>query len=63
MVRETVLTAKDFIYPLFVISGHNQKQPIPSLVNLFHYSPDLVVEAAREVYQLGIPAVLLFKLD
>lgn len=62
MVRETSLTADNFVYPLFVVPGSNVKKEIGSLPGNFHLSPDKAVEMAREVYDLGIPAVLVFGL-
>jgi porphobilinogen synthase len=60
MVRETHLLPDNFIYPLFVVPGKNVRQEIPSLAGQFHLSADQAAEKAREVYNLGIPAVLLF---
>jgi len=62
MVRETVLTPANLIYPLFVVPGTNVKKEISSLPGNFHLSPDKAVELARETYDLGIPAVLVFGL-
>ena len=62
MVRETRLTADDFIFPLFVVPGTGIKEEIEPLPGSYHYSVDLVVEAAREAQVLGIPAVLVFGL-
>ncbi len=60
MVRETELTVKDLIYPLFVVYGQNKKIPVASMPGICQLSVDLVAEEARRVNQLGIPAVLLF---
>ncbi|SMD10515.1 porphobilinogen synthase [Sporomusa malonica] len=62
MVRETSLTAANLVYPLFVVPGTNVKKEIGSLPGNFHLSPDMAVEMAREAYDLGIPAVLVFGL-
>jgi porphobilinogen synthase len=62
MVRETALSVDDFIYPLFVRAGRGLKQPIPSMADCFHFSPDRIADEAQEVADLGIPAVLLFGL-
>lgn len=62
MVRETSLSAKDFIYPLFVVPGENVKEEIPSMPNCYHLSVENAVAAAREVFELGIPAVEIFGL-
>jgi porphobilinogen synthase len=62
MVRETALSVDDFIYPLFVRPGRGLKQPIASMADCFHFSPDRIGDEAQEVADLGIPAVLLFGL-
>lgn len=62
LVRETVLTPNDLIYPLFVVPGINVKEEISSLPGAYHFSTDLAVAAAREAYELGIPGVLVFGL-
>lgn len=60
MVRETHLTPKDFIYPMFVTFGKGVKKKIPSMPGCFQQSVDGVVKEAKKVHNLGIPAVLLF---
>ncbi len=40
MVRETTLSAKDFVYPIFVVPGTNVKEEIPSMPNCYHLSVD-----------------------
>ena len=60
MVRETVLSPKDFIYPLFVKHGQIEKEPIPSMPGQYQFSIDGVVHEAKEVWSLGIPSVILF---
>lgn len=62
MVRETTLVPADLIYPLFVVPGQKVKKEIYSLPGCFHLSPDMALEAARGVYELGIPGVLVFGL-
>jgi porphobilinogen synthase len=62
MVRETSLSARDFIYPLFVKHGHNLKDPIASMPGQYQFSVDTLVEEAVEAWELGIPAVILFGL-
>jgi porphobilinogen synthase len=59
-VRETSLSVDDLVYPLFVVEGEGVKNPVASMPGVFQLSVDLVVEEAREVHGLGIPAVLLF---
>jgi porphobilinogen synthase len=60
MVRETSLSPDHFIYPLFVTFGKGVKKEIPSMPGCFQESVDIVAKHAKEVYSLGIPAVLLF---
>lgn len=62
LVRETVLRCEDLVYPLFLVPGTGIKREIPSLPGQYHLSPDRAVELAREAWELGIPAVLLFGL-
>ena len=62
MVRETALSPKDFIAPLFVKHGHGIKDPIPSMPGQFQFSPDTVTEEVRELHSLSVPAVILFGL-
>ena len=60
MIRETEVSVKDLIYPLFVVPGKNVKHEIESLPGNYHWSIDRVMECVDEVVELGIPAVLLF---
>ena len=60
MVRETELSVKDLIYPLFVVHGKGQRREISSMPGNFHLSVDELVKEAKEVEGLGIPAILLF---
>jgi len=59
-VRETSLSVDDLVYPLFVVEGEGVKNPVASMPGVFQLSVDLVVEEAKEVHGLGVPAVLLF---
>ncbi len=62
MVREISVTVDDLICPLFVTHGLDVKLQVPSMPGVFHYSVDALVKEARELNDLGIPAVLLFGL-
>jgi porphobilinogen synthase len=62
MVRETTLSVKDFIYPLFVRPGQNIKDPIASMPGQYHFSLDRIGKEAEEIWSLGIPSVILFGL-
>ena len=60
LARETRLTADDLIQPLFVIEGANKREPVASMPGIERLSIDLIVEEARRLGTLGIPAVALF---
>ena len=60
MVRETTLTVKDFIAPLFVKHGEGRKDEIASMPGQYQFSPDSIVKEAEELWSLGVPAVILF---
>jgi porphobilinogen synthase len=60
MVRETHLTANDFMYPLFVVPGVGVRNPVPSMPGVFQLSVDELVKEATEVRDQGIPSILLF---
>jgi porphobilinogen synthase len=59
-VRETELSPKDFIYPIFITSGEDVRNPVSSMPGVFQFSINRAVEEARRAYSLGIPGVLLF---
>jgi porphobilinogen synthase len=59
-VCETELTLRSLIYPLFVCPGEGVKDEISSMPGNYRWSIDLLVEECRAVYDLGIPAVILF---
>ena len=60
MVRETVLSPGDLIYPLFAVHGRGVRNPVQSMPGVFQLSVDNLAEEARQAAALGIPAVLLF---
>jgi porphobilinogen synthase len=62
MVRETRLTPDGFVYPLFVCPGERVRKEVSSMPGVFNLSVDEAVKEAREVYSLGVPAVILFGL-
>ena len=59
-IRETELTPRDFIYPLFVVHGEGVRKPISSMPGIFQLSVDEAVKEAKEADSLGLAAVLLF---
>jgi porphobilinogen synthase len=60
MTQETSLSANNLIYPMFSAFGSGIKKEISSMPGIFQQSIEHIVEEAREVHQLGIPAVILF---
>jgi porphobilinogen synthase len=60
LVGESVLTAADLIWPIFVAGGTGERTPVASMPGVERLSPDLVPAAAERAVALGIPAVALF---
>lgn len=60
LVRETYITPNDLIMPLFVRPGKGFKNRIASMPNNYQYSVDLLTERCKELYDMGVKAVLLF---
>lgn len=60
LVRENSLCTSDLIYPVFVLDGNNQRETIPSMPGIERLSVDLLIEEARELFKLGVPALALF---
>ncbi|MEQ8800932.1 porphobilinogen synthase [Haliea sp.] len=60
LVRENMLTPADFIFPVFVLEGSNQREAIASMPGIERLSIDLLVAQAREAQNLGVPALALF---
>jgi porphobilinogen synthase len=60
MIRETIVTPDDLIYPLFAVPGTGLAQEVKSMPGVYQLSVDKIVEEARQVYDLGIPAIILF---
>ena len=60
LVRETTLTPHDFIWPLFIIDGQNEKTQIRTMPGVERLSVDLAVKAAKDAHAAGIPALALF---
>jgi porphobilinogen synthase len=59
-VSEHNLTAKDLIWPIFLIPGTNRREAVATMPGVERLSIDLAVKAAEEAAQLGIPAIALF---
>ncbi len=60
LVREHCVSSQHLMYPLFAVPGRNVKEPIASMPGVHQMSIDYIVEEAKEVYDLGLPAILLF---
>ena len=60
LVRETVLTVDDLIWPIFLVDGDTIRQPVPSMPGVERYSVDQAVIEAEKAAALGIPAIALF---
>ena len=60
MIRETSLSANDLILPVFVIEGEQKRESIASMPGVERLSIDFLIEEAKSIYNLGIPAIALF---
>ncbi|MDH5472894.1 MAG: porphobilinogen synthase [Gammaproteobacteria bacterium] len=60
LMREHTLSADDFIYPMFILEGNNQRQAVPSMPGVERVSIDLLLKEAEQCVTLGIPAIALF---
>ena len=60
LMREHALSVDDLIWPVFVIEGQQQRQPVASMPGVERLSIDLLLQAVEEAVALGIPAVALF---
>ncbi|WLD58419.1 porphobilinogen synthase [Salinispirillum sp. LH 10-3-1] len=60
LMRENTLQASDLIYPMFVLEGEGQREPVASMPGVERLSIDLLVEEAKIIHGLGIPVLALF---
>ena len=60
MMRETMLSPADLIWPLFITEGLGVAEPIGSLPGVSRWSVDNIVKRAGEAIELGIPCIALF---
>ncbi len=60
LMRETHLTPADFIYPVFVLEGDNNREAVASMPGVERMSIDLLVKEAKHIASLGVPAMALF---
>ncbi len=60
LVRETGVQISDLIYPIFVIAGENQKNPVESMPGIYQYSLDRIGEELDRVKESGVKSILIF---
>lgn len=60
LMRESTISVDDLIYPMFIIEGDNQQTAIDSMPGIVRLSVDLLIKEAKELIDLGIPAIALF---
>jgi porphobilinogen synthase len=60
LMREHAVTASDLIYPVFILEGTNQREPVASMPGVERVSVDLLLKVAEECVALGIPVLALF---
>ena len=60
LMRENQLSVDNLIYPLFIVEGSGERQPVASMPGVERLSIDLLLEEATELVELGIPAIALF---
>jgi porphobilinogen synthase len=60
LVRENIITPSDFLVPLFVVEGKGVKEEIPSMPNYFRFSLDNLEKEVKQLWNMGLGAVLLF---
>ncbi|KWK02890.1 porphobilinogen synthase [Burkholderia stagnalis] len=60
LMRENHLTTDDLIYPVFVVDGTNERQPVPSMPGVERVSVDLLMHVAEQCVELGVPVLSLF---
>ncbi|VWD27251.1 delta-aminolevulinic acid dehydratase [Burkholderia lata] len=60
LMRENRLTTDDLIYPVFVVEGTNERQPVPSMPGVERVSVDLLMHVAEQCVELGVPVLSLF---
>ena len=62
MMRERRLTSDDLIYPVFVVEGNNEEQPVASMPGVSRYTLDRLLGVAEQTLKLGVPTLALFPL-
>ena len=62
LMRENTITASDLIYPVFIVDGAGERQPVASMPGVERVSIDLLLDVAADCVALGIPVLALFPL-
>jgi porphobilinogen synthase len=60
LVRETSLQISDLVYPVFVVEGENQKNPVNSMPGIYQYSVDRLEEELDRMEAVGVKNILIF---
>jgi porphobilinogen synthase len=60
LVRETVLTANDFMYPIFVTHGRNVREEVKSMPGVYNFSLDMLAGEIERVTEAGVKSIMLF---
>ena len=60
MVRETIVSKNDLVYPVFVKEGENEKIPVDSMPGIYQYSIDRFEEELERIKEVGVPSILIF---
>lgn len=60
LVREARVQTADLVYPLFCVEGEGVREGVGSMPGVERFSADMLADEAKEIFDLGIPAVILF---
>ncbi|WP_163934722.1 porphobilinogen synthase [Paraferrimonas sp. SM1919] len=60
LVQENQVTVNDLIYPMFILEGNGRREAVDSMPGVERVSIDLLIDEAKELVELGIPAIALF---
>lgn len=60
LMAENKLTADDLIYPVFIMEGENQRQPVPSMPKVERLTIDQLLVEAGLLVKYGVPVIALF---
>jgi porphobilinogen synthase len=60
LMREHILTPKDFIYPVFVLEGSNKAEDVKSMPGVQRKTLDLLLKDAEQCVKLGVPVMAIF---